>query len=63
MQRSFIVENCSNGSLSLPSDNGAPMKRFTMLTKMYELGVCSSYSRVRVSNDNPYSESLFRTLN
>jgi hypothetical protein len=38
------------------------MKSFTMLAKMYELGVCSSFSRPRVSNDNPYSESLFRTL-
>ncbi|EBW6041182.1 IS3 family transposase, partial [Salmonella enterica subsp. enterica serovar Oranienburg] len=29
---------------------------------LYALGVLSSYSRPRVSNDNPYSESLFRTL-
>lgn len=33
-----------------------------MLAKMYELGVVGSRSRPRVSNDNPYSESLFRTL-
>ena len=29
---------------------------------MYELGIIPSYSRHRVSNDNPYSESLFRTV-
>lgn len=38
------------------------MRSFTLLAKMYALGVLSSYSRPRVSNDNPYSESLFRTL-
>jgi len=41
---------------------GAPMKSMTMRAKMYELGVTSSRSRPRVSNDNPYSESLFRTV-
>jgi len=48
--------------LVLHSDNGAPMKAQTMKAKMEEMGVMASYSRPRVSNDNPYSESLFRTL-
>jgi putative transposase len=30
--------------------------------KLQELGVTSSYSRPRVSNDNPYVESLFKTV-
>ncbi|EFN8288123.1 transposase [Escherichia coli] len=38
------------------------MRSCTLLAKMYALGVLSSYSRPRVSNDNPYSESLFRTI-
>lgn len=38
------------------------MRSYTLLAKTYALGVLSSYSRPRVSNDNPYSESLFRTL-
>jgi len=38
------------------------MKSLTLQAKMYELGVLSSRSRPRVSNDNPLSESLFRTL-
>ncbi len=38
------------------------MRNYTLQEKMYALGVLSSYSRPRVSNDNPYSESLFRTL-
>jgi putative transposase len=48
--------------LVLHSDNGAPMKSSTLLAKMYELGITASRGRPRVSNDNPYSESLFRTL-
>ena len=38
------------------------MKSFTLKARMEELGVISSYSRPRGSNDNPYSESLFKTL-
>lgn len=38
------------------------MKSLTLLTKMYDLGITPSRGRPRVSNDNPYSESLFRTL-
>jgi transposase InsO family protein len=37
------------------------MKAQTMKAKMEELGVLPSYSRPRVSDDNPYSEALFRT--
>ena len=46
----------------LHSDNGSPMKGQTMLAMMQELGVIASRSRPSVSNDNPYSESLFGTL-
>ena len=47
--------------LILHSDNGSPMKGATMLHTLYELGITPSRSRPRVSNDNPYSESMFRT--
>ena len=60
--RCLLREQCINQPLVLHSDNGAPMKSLTMKAKMEELGVLPSYSRPRVSNDNPYSESLFRTL-
>ena len=62
LQRSVLIEKCSGVQLVLHSDNGGPMKCQTMLSTMYELGVVGSRSRPRVSNDNPYSESLFRTL-
>jgi putative transposase len=48
--------------LVLHSDNGSPMKGATMLATLYQLGITPSNSRPRVSNDNPYSESLFKTL-
>jgi putative transposase len=62
LQRSIWSEQCSGKGLVLHSDNGAPMKSFTMQAKMYDLGVQGSRSRPRVSNNNPYSESLFRTM-
>ena len=46
----------------LHSDNGSPMKGATMLETLYALGITPSNSRPRVSNDNPYAESLFKTL-
>ena len=48
--------------LVLHSDNGAAMKSQTLWVKMQELGMARSYSRPRVSNDNPHIESFFRTL-
>lgn len=50
------------GQLTVHSDNGSPMKGETMLATMQRLGVAHSRSRPAVSNDNPYSEALFRTL-
>ena len=60
--RAVIKEECYKKPLVLHSDNGAPMKSFTLRAKLQELGIATSFSRPRVSNDNPYSESLFRTL-
>lgn len=48
--------------LVLHSDNGSPMKGATMLATLQKLGVVPSFSRPSVSNDNPFSETLFKTL-
>jgi transposase InsO family protein len=48
--------------LVLHSDNGGPMKGATMLATLHKLGIIPSFSRPSVSNDNPYSEALFRTM-
>lgn len=45
----------------LHGDNGATLKATTVLAMLYWLGVKPSYSRPRVSDDNAYAESLFRT--
>lgn len=55
-------ENIEPHQVTLHSDNGSPMKGATMLATLQQLGVVPSFSRPSVSNDNPYSESLFRTL-
>lgn len=59
--RAFIAAGMPS-ELVLHSDNGAPMKSFMMQAKLSDLGVTPSYSRPRVSDDNPYSEALFRTV-
>lgn len=46
----------------LHSDNGHPMKGLSLLALLYSLGVRYSFSRPRVSNDNPFIESFFKTL-
>lgn len=62
LQRTVMREQCFQKPLVLHSDNGAPMKSVTLKAKMEELCITGSHSRPRVSNDNPYSESLFRTM-
>ncbi len=46
----------------LHADNGGTMKGSTMVATLERLRVLPSFSRPHVSDDNPYSEALFRTL-
>jgi putative transposase len=55
-------EKISVNQLTLHADNGGPMKGATMLVTMQKLGVIPSFSRPSVSDDNPFSEALFKTL-
>lgn len=48
--------------VTLHSDNGAPMKSATLLATLQQLGIVTSFNRPSVSNDNPISEALFRTV-
>ncbi len=57
-----VGEKILKDQLILHSDNGGAMKGATMLATLQRLGVVPSFSRPRVSDDNPYSESLFKTL-
>ena len=62
LERTLLNEKAIGTGVILHSDNGAPMKSQTLRMKAYELGVLTSYSRPRVSNDNPFAEALFRTV-
>lgn len=59
--KAHLRENIGDREIFLHSDNGSPMKGATLLATMQRLGVIPSFSRPSVSNDNPYSEALFRT--
>ena len=61
IRQAVLAEGCTLRPLVLHADNGSPMKGATMKTTMEKLGITASYSRPRVSNDNPFSEALFRT--
>jgi len=54
-------EQIAMDQVVLHSDNGGAMKGATMLATLQQLGVEASFSRPAVSNDNPYSMSLFKT--
>jgi transposase InsO family protein len=64
---SLIERICREGDvdprgLVLHSDNGQPMRGSSMVATLQWLGIVPSFSRPHVSDDNPYSEALFRTL-
>lgn len=46
----------------LHADNGSVMRSNDLIHQLHEQGIVTSYSRPRVSDDNPFSESMFKTL-
>ena len=62
IQHACWAEGVSRQQLVLHVDNGLPMRGATMMATLQKLGVIPSFSRPSVSDDNPYSKSLFRTL-
>lgn len=63
----LITETCARqeidqNELTLHQDRGSPMTSKTFAQACADLGVTKSFSRPRVSNDNPFSESQFKTL-
>jgi len=66
VSRACLRERITKGHkqpLVLHADNGDAMRAAKLESRLEELGVLRSFSRPRVSNDNPYSESLFRPVN
>ena len=62
LREAFDKHHIRPRSLVLHSDNGAAMKAAQTLGLLAEREVEFLHSRPRVSNDNPYSESLFKTM-
>lgn len=60
--RACEKQGIKRGQITLHSDNGGSMKGATMLSTLQWLGIAPSFSRPRVSDDNPFSEALFKTL-
>lgn len=55
-------EQLQPGQAVIHADNGAAMRGATLLATLQKLGIRPSFSRPRVSDDNPYVESLFGTM-
>src|SRR5580704_8038957 len=62
LTQSMAQQGVTPGTLTVHSDRGAPMKATPLAQLLADLGVTRSLSRPRVSNDNPFSESHFKTL-
>jgi putative transposase len=62
VDRALLRARCWQNPPVLCSDNSAPMTSCTLKARLAELGMLMSHSRPRISNVNPYSESLFKTL-
>ena len=67
LAKRLIEETCtkqhiSEGQLTLHADRGSSMKSKLVAHLLADLGVTKTHNRPHVSNDNPYSESQFKTL-
>jgi len=61
VRRAVLAEQCITRPPVLHTDNGSPMKGRTFKATLEWLQIEPSYSRPRVSNDNAFSEAMFRT--
>lgn len=61
MDETVTRYNIAPGQLTLHQDRGSPMTAHGYLDQMRELAITCRHSRPRVSHDNPYSESQFKT--
>ena len=59
---SIAKQNVTAAELTIHSDRGPSMKSHTVAQLLATVGVIKSHSRPHVSNDNPFSESQFKTL-
>ena len=57
-----LKQNIKRGELTVHADNGSSMTSAPVAQLLADLGITKTHSRPHVSNDNPYSESAFKTL-
>jgi len=62
IEQTCIKQDIIPGQLTIHADRGSSMKSKVVAQLMADLGVTKTHSRPHVSNDNPYSESQFKTL-
>ena len=62
IEQAIISADIDAGQLNVHADRGSPMTSNSMAQMLAKLGVDRSHSRPRVSNDNPFSESQFKTM-
>lgn len=62
IEQTCIRQGIEEDQLTLHADRGSSMKSIVVGQLLADLGVTKTHSRPHVSNDNPYSESLFKTL-
>lgn len=62
IEQTIERHNICPGTLTVHADRGAPMRSKVVAFFLAELGVTKTHSRPYVSNDNPYSESQFKTM-
>jgi putative transposase len=67
LAKRLIADSCAKqgvqpGQLTVHADRGTSMKSKTVAQLLADLGVTKTHSRPHVSNDNPFSESQFKTM-
>lgn len=67
LAQTLIAQSCANqnieqGQLTIHADRGTSMKSKPVALLLSDMGVTKTHSRPHVSNDNPFSESQFKTM-
>jgi putative transposase len=62
IEQSCLKQNIESDQLTLHADRGSSMKSKVVAQLLVDLCVTKTHSRPQVSNDNPYSESQFKTM-
>jgi putative transposase len=62
ISETYEKQGIETGQLTLHADRGSSMKSKPVALLLADLGVVKTHSRPQVSNDNPFSESQFKTM-